>query len=303
MKALASLVAFVVTSAIAGAARAQTVDPADRIREAAMRRAVVAPRLLNLGAEGEVSGAVPWGGVSGGGLLAIQGASLESFGVLAQALDARIGADSNFGPRFTGEFVSLRFLGIHHKPSGICVTQFFGQCDPGGFFGVSATLLRLRYDTVTDTSVFRIASAGVVLNPLNNSYSDTFINFRLLIHAGMTLDRDATGQFSPSGGTQALLGRFQAGIELLARTTDMSWQFALEGWYEPNVLRWVDDMDVRADVSVARLFLVRNLASVSLHGGYEYSSIPSRSFGEWASPLSPHSFSVRLAFTIALIGV
>ncbi len=187
------------------------------------------------------------------------------------------------------------------KPPG---TGLLGGCEPKGIFGVGGKVIQIQHDGTTSRTAARWLDLNVVFNLLNNANTLEYIKERLNLYAGGSLDTTWTGNTPHAEDSANTLVRGNIGIMGMIRTDDFHWEFRGLAELRPNIADPINDYSVIAGGQALYHMTPRpnTVVDIGVDAHYQRNSIPSRSFGPFASDRLRDSGFIGLLLSFPLDG-
>jgi hypothetical protein len=279
--------------------RAQAQDAADQAYERAdavnfMRAGIVRPAAalaLRLDAPSGVSD------LAGAPALGFVLAAMEKKGAAWEALrlePLRYWIEGGVDVGVTVFDLQAAMIG-HDTDGDLClasITVFFhGDCTTGGVLGMRAQLLQHQHQGDSGRWFHRYFELGPLLNFVGDSFDSDFIELRLPLLFGVSLDHVAN--IALPAGEHALMLRGVAGADLVFRPSNFRSELAISLRYRPSLtpLALSDDYGLEASARVGYMWLAE---LTSIRPNVQRAFLEAR-FTHWERPYRADRFSAMLA--------
>jgi hypothetical protein len=208
------------------------------------------------------------GEVTGGVSLGFAAAALEKKGAAWEALRIdrlQILGDGVTELAYTLLDLQLVMLG-KDQDDALCAASVpvfvLGDCIEGGVFGLRAQLLHQAHDFDSARWFHRYLELGAVLNLLGDSFDVDFVQRRLPLLFGVSLDHVANVDLPE--GEHGLRLRGVAGLDALVRFADHRLELLAAGRYRPALAPFdaVDDFALEGNVRLSYLWLAPILGAI-----------------------------------------
>jgi hypothetical protein len=139
---------------------------------------------------------------------------------------------------------------------------FLGDCVEGGVFGLRAQFLHQAHDFDSARWFHRYLELGAVLSPLGDSFDVDFVQHRLPLLFGVSLDHAANIDLPE--GEQGLHLRGVAGLDAVVRFADYRMELLAGGRYRPSLAPFDvgDDLALEGTVRLSYLWLAPILGAI-----------------------------------------
>ena len=250
----------------------------------------------------QVQGGVRFGSGAADGAIRfdVQGAAMD---VPAGDLEA-LAFEAVYVPDLHG--VRIRFTLAHAEALYFCKDEngkehppllaILQNCQPESL-GVGATIFQFQKDTETGRAVTRVIEGDFVYNFLKNGNTLDYLNKRLLLFLGSSLDVVSPG-YTP-GMTPGLkvVPRLNIGITGMIRSNNHHWEISGYAGYRPDFVQWDDyAIEVRMRALYHILFTKTIMGDFGVDAEYDHWSVPGESMGAYASDTVPDTGYVGAMF-------